>query len=139
MTDNTKMVDLPWHDGTMREVPELTAYAASDGALYTARNGGYSEGIDPSTSRGRTIYPHDPASAAVRIFTEAPEPPVKVDVPTGIGAVVSFTLFLDLPGYVLTREGWLGLNTWTYYEPAYIASLLRAGARVLYEGVDEEV
>lgn len=139
MTDNTKMVDLPWHDGTMREVPELTAYAASDGALYTARNGGYSEGIDPSTSRGRTIYPHDPASAAVRIFTEAPEPPVKVNVPTGIGAVVSGRFEPDRPSYVRTSRGWLGLHSGEKYSESRIADKLRAGARVLYEGVDEEV
>lgn len=139
MTDNTKMVDLPWVDGTTRIVPEWTVYLAANGSLFVALDGGYGVGIDPGVSWDKTTYPHSALSSAVRIFTEAPEPPIKVNVPTGIGTIVSFTLFLDLPGYVLTREGWLGLNTWTHYEPAYIASLLRAGARVLYEGVDEEI
>ena len=131
MTDNTRMVDLPWHDGTTRTVPEWTPYKAVNGYVFFARDGGYSyRGIADSPFRS-----HDSYSAAVRIFTEAPEPPVKV--PTGIGAVVSFALHPDVPGYVLTREGWLGLNSWTHYEPTQIAGLLRRGARVLYEGVDE--
>ena len=131
MTDNTRMVDLPWHDGTTRTVPEFTPYVERIGVVLFARDGGYSHrGIADSPFRS-----HDSYSAAVRIFTEAPEPPVKV--PTGIGAVVSFALHPDVPGYVLTREGWLGLNSWTHYEPTQIAGLLRRGARVLYEGVDE--
>ena len=131
MTDNTRMVDLPWHDGTTRTVPEFTPYVERIGVVAFARDGGYSyRGIADSPFRS-----HDSYSAAVRIFTEAPEPPVKV--PTGIGAVVSFALHPDVPGYVLTREGWLGLNSWTHYEPTQIAGLLRRGARVLYEGVDE--
>lgn len=136
MTDEPRMVDLPWHDGTMREVPELTVYAASDGALYTARAGGYSEGIDPSMSRGRTIYPHDPASAAVRVFTEAPEPPVKVSVPTGIAAILSLPTSPSVPGYVLTHEGWRGLRSNVKIDPDEIANKLRNGAKVLFEGVD---
>ena len=131
MTDNTRMVDLPWHDGTTRTVPEFTPYVERIGVVAFARDGGYSyRGIADSPFRS-----HDSYSAAVRIFTEAPEPPVKV--PTGIGAVVSFALHPDVPGYVLTREGWLGLNSWTHYEPTQIAGLLRRDARVLYEGVDE--
>ena len=131
MTDSTKMVDLPWVDGTTRTVPEFTPYVERIGVVAFARDGGYSyRGIADSPFRS-----HDSYSAAVRIFTEAPEPPVKV--PTGIGAVVSFALHPDVPGYVLTREGWLGLNSWTHYEPTQIAGLLRRGARVLYEGVDE--
>lgn len=131
MTDNTRMVDLPWVDGTTRTVPEFTPYVERIGVVAFARDGGYSyRGIADSPFRS-----HDSYSAAVRIFTEAPEPPVKV--PTGIGAVVSFALHPDVPGYVLTREGWLGLNSWTHYEPTQIAGLLRRGARVLYEGVDE--
>ena len=131
MTDNPKMVDLPWVDGTTRTVPEFTPYVERIGVVAFARDGGYSyRGIADSPFRS-----HDSYSAAVRIFTEAPEPPVKV--PTGIGAVVSFALHPDVPGYVLTREGWLGLNSWTHYEPTQIAGLLRRGARVLYEGVDE--
>ena len=131
MTDNPRMVDLPWHDGTTRTVPEFTPYVERIGVVAFARDGGYSyRGIADSPFRS-----HDSYSAAVRIFTEAPEPPVKV--PTGIGAVVSFALHPDVPGYVLTREGWLGLNSWTHYEPTQIAGLLRRGARVLYEGVDE--
>ena len=131
MTDNTRMVDLPWVDGTTRTVPEFTPYVERIGVVAFARDGGYSyRGIADSPFRS-----HDSYSAAVRIFTEAPEPPVKV--PTGIGAVVSFALHPDVPGYVLTREGWLGLNSWTHYEPTQIAGLLRRGARVLYEGVEE--
>ena len=131
MTDNTRMVDLPWVDGTTRTVPEFTPYVERIGVVAFARDGGYSyRGIADSPFRS-----HDSYSAAVRIFTEAPEPPVKV--PTGIGAVVSFALHPDVPGYVLTREGWLGLDSCTHYGPAHIASLLRRGARVLFEGVDE--
>lgn len=137
MTDNPKMVDLPWHDGTIRTVPEWTPYEAESGEVFAARDGGYSEGIDPSKPWCETTCPHIADTRAVRIFTEAPEPPVKVDVPTGIGAVVSFALHPDVPGYVLTREGWLGLNSWTHYEPTRIAGLLRRGARILYAGVDE--
>ena len=62
---------------------------------------------------------------------------LKVDVPTGIAAVVSFASRPDTPGYVLTREGWSGLNKWTGYGPSDIARKIRDGARVLYEGVDE--
>ncbi|MGV8024915.1 hypothetical protein PJO54_29245, partial [Mycobacterium kansasii] len=79
-------------------------------------------------------HPHFAASAAVCIFTEAPEPPVKVTVPTGLGAIVSLTAFLDDPGYVLTRDGWRGLGSYIEYPPSTIANELRAGARVLYEG-----
>ena len=131
MTDNTKMVDLPWHDGTTRTVPEGTAYQSLDRRALYAHRDGY------NLRHGGFYSYHDETSAAVRIFTEAPEPPVKVDVPTGIGAVVSFGSRPDIPGYALTREGWLGLNSWTHYGPAHIASLLRRGARVLFEGVDE--
>ena len=133
MTDNTRMVDLPWVDGTTRTVPEFTPYVERIGVVAFARDGGYSY----RASADSRIHPHDHDSAAVRVLTEAPEPPVKVDVPTGIGAVVSFGSRPDVPGYVLTREGWLGLNSWTHYGPAHIASLLRRGARVLFEGVDE--
>ena len=133
MTDNDKMVDLPWHDGTTRTVPEWTSYEGCDGYLAFAREGGYSF----KRTEGSLPFDHSANSAAVRIIAEAPEPPVKVNVPTGIGAVVSFALHPDVPGYVLTREGWLGLNSWTHYEPAQIAGLLRRGARVLYEGVEE--
>ena len=131
MTDNTKMVDLPWHDGTTRTVPEWTPYVGRDGNLAYAREGGYSFRSD------KPPFYHDDDSAAVRILTEAPEPPAKVTVPTGIGAVVSFGSRPDVPGYVLTREGWLGLNSWTHYGPTHIADLLRRGARVLFEGVEE--
>ena len=133
MTDNTHMVDLPWIDGTTRTVPEFTPYVERIGVVLFARDGGYSY----RASADSRIHPHDHDSAAVRVLTEAPEPPVKVDVPTGIGAVVSFGSRPDVPGYVLTREGWLGLNSWTHYGPAHIASLLRRGARILFEGVDE--
>ena len=133
MTDNTRMVDLPWVDGTTRTVPEFTPYVERIGVVAFARDGGYSHrGVADSPICG-----HDDDSRAVRILTEAPEPPVKVNVPTGIGAILSFATRPDVPGYVLTREGWLGLNSWTHYEPTQIAGLLRRGARVLYEGVDE--
>ena len=138
MTDNARMVDLPWVDGTTRTVPDLTIYAAKDGALYVARDGGYSEAVDPSKSWCETIYDHNPYSAAVRIFTEAPEPPVKVTVPTGLGAIVSSAVFPDDPGFVLTREGWRGLRAYDRYDPSEIAGRLRNGARVLFEGVDKD-
>ena len=137
MTDNTRMVDLPWVDGTKRTVPEWTLYTVASGSLFTARDGGYSPAHDPSKSWGKTIYPHVPDSAAVRIFTEAPEPPVKVDVPTGLGTIVSLSLYPHKPGYVLTREGWRGLRMCIEYDPSEIASELSRGARVLFEGVDK--
>lgn len=138
MTDNTKMVDLPWVDGTTRTVPEGTVFAPNDGALYAARDGGYSAGIDPSTPWGETIYPHIADTRAVRILTEAPEPPVKVNVPTGLGAIVSLPKLSNEPGYVLTRSGWRGLRTRVECDPDGIANVLRDGARVLYEGVDKD-
>ena len=73
MTDNARMVDLPWVDGTTRTVPERTVYESQAGTVHVARDGGHRSPL---------------ASPAFRIFTEAPEPPVKVDVPTGIGAIV---------------------------------------------------
>ena len=132
MTDNTRMVDLPWHDGTTRTVPEWTPYVNRSGVVLYARDGGYSY----TGGADSCIHLHH-ESAAVRILTEAPEPPVKVDVPTGIGAIVSFASRPDVPGHVLTREGWLGLNSWTRYEPIQIAKKLLHGARVLFEGVGE--
>lgn len=138
MTDNTKMVDLPWHDGTTRTVLEWTIYEAANGLLLVARAGGYSH-VTASKSSGLRVYRHSGASVAVRIFTEAPEPPVKVDVPTGIAAVVSAPMFPDRPGYVLTRDGWRGLRTHRAFDPSEIADQLRDGARVIFEGVDESL
>ena len=135
MTDNPRMVDLPWHDGTTRTVPEGTAYMAVNGFVYLAQDGGCKFGLD--AANGGRIHSYSPASAAVRIFTEAPEPPVKVDVPTGIGAVVSIPSSPHKPGYVLTRKGWSGLAAGRRYDKSEIVDELRAGARVLYEGVDE--
>lgn len=129
MTDNTKMVDLPWHDGTTRTVPEGTAYQSLDlRALYAHRDG-------YNLRQGGVYSYHDETSAAVRIFTEAPEPPVKVDVPTGLAAVVSLSISPDSPGYVLTRNGWRGLRTDLTIDSSQIANELRDGARVLYVGV----
>ena len=133
MTDNTRMVDLPWIDGTTRIVPELTPYVERVGVIAFARDGGYSY----RASSDSRINPHDHDSAAVRILTEAPEPPVKVDVPTGLGAVVSFATHPSIPFCVLTQEGWLRLRTRVECNPDVIANELRLGARVLYEGVDE--
>ena len=79
MTDNPRMVDLPWHDGTTR----------------------------------------------------------KVDVPTGLGAVVSVPGLPNEPGYVLTRNGWHGLRTCLRYDQSEIADKLRVGARVLFRGLTE--
>lgn len=138
MTDNTRMVDLPWIDGTTRTVPEGTIYVAESGAPYVAREDGYSYGIDPNAPWGETIHPHFTHSAAVRIFTEAPEPPVKVTAPTGLGAIVSTPVHPDDPGYVLTRKGWRGLVTNQRYDPNVIAEELRDGARALYEGGSED-
>ena len=133
MTDNTKMVDLPWADGTTRTVPEWTPYVGRDGYLAFARDGGYST---PHVA-GAFLNDHDDDSAAVRILTEAPEPPVKVDVPTELGTVVSTPVYPNEPGYVLARKGWRGLETDQRYDPSEIAEELRRGARILFEGVDE--
>ena len=138
MTDNTRMVDLPWVDGTTRTVPEGTAYETEAGLVYAARDGGYSHGINPNKTWGEPIRPHNSYSAAVRTFTEAPEPPVKVSVPTGLGAIVSMPARPNEPGFVLAREGWRGLRTYDRYDPSEIADRLRVGARVLFEGVDED-
>lgn len=133
MTDNPKMVDLPWIDGTTHTVPEWTPYVERVGVVAFARDGGYSY----RRAVGSPIRNHDHYSAARCILTEAPEPPVKVDVPTGLGAVVSSAVFPDNPGFVLTRDGWRGLHTYTECHPSEIADRLRDGARVLFEGVDE--
>ena len=135
MTDNTRMVDLPWHDGTTRTVPEGTAYMAVNGFVYLAQDGGCISARD--AARGGRIHSHFPCSAAVRIFIEAPEPPVKVNVPTGLAAVVSTPVYPNEPGYVLARKGWRGLETDQRYDPSEIAEELRRGARILFEGVDE--
>ena len=138
MTDNAKMVDLPWVDGTTRTVPEGTAYASLAGLVYAARDGGYSDGINPNTPWSEPIRPHFSGSVAVHIFTEAPEPPVKVEVPTIFGAVVSTSVYPNEPGYVLTRCGWIGLRTCIEHDPSQIATEIHDGARVLFEGVDED-
>ena len=135
MTDNTRMVDLPWVDGTTRTVPEGTAYMAVNGFVYLAQDGGCISARD--AARGGRIHSHFPCSAAVRIFIEAPEPPVKVNVPTGLAAVVSVPGLPNEPGYVLTRNGWHGLRTCLRYDQSEIADKLCVGARVLFEGVDE--
>ena len=137
MTTNPRMVDLPWHDGTTRTVPEGTVYESESGLVCAARDGGYSLVANPKKDSGNQIYSHLHNSAAVRIFAEAPEPPVKVNVPTGIGAVVSDYAFKRWPAYVLGREGWRGLSSGRPCEASFIADELRDGARVLYEGVDE--
>ena len=134
MTDNPKMVDLPWHDGTTRTVPEGTLYESRVGGVLFARQGGYSSYRRAVSS---FIHGHVHNSAAVRILTEAPEPPVKVEVPTGIAAVVSHAAFPHSPRFVLTRDGWRGIGSYVEYDQSEIARELRAGARVLFEGVDE--
>lgn len=123
MTDNARMVDLPWVDGTTRTVPEGTVYESQAGIVHVARHRAYRASRD---------------GVAVRILTEAPEPPVKVNVPTGLGAIVSMAVYPNDPGYVLTRYGWRGLRTYDRYDPSEIADRLREGARVLFEGVDED-
>ena len=133
MTDNTRMVDLPWHDGTTRTVPEFTPYVERIGVIAFARDGGYSY----RASADSPIRSHDDDSKAVRILTEAPEPPVKVDVPTNVGAIISSTTYTRMPTYVLTWDGWRGLWTHRAFDQSGIADALREGARVLYEGVDE--
>ena len=133
MTDNTHMVDLPWIDGTTRTVPEWTKYESQDKGVAYARDGGYS--YRPNS--GELLFAHHSGSRAVCILTEAPEPPVKVNVPTGLGAVVSTPVYPNEPGYVLARKGWRGLETDQRYDPSEIAEELRRGARILYEGVDE--
>ena len=131
MTDNTHMVDLPWIDGTTRTVPEWTTYESQDKGVAYARDGGYS--YRPNS--GELLFAHHSGSRAVCILTEAPEPPAKVNVPTGLAAVVSLSIFPDSPGYVLTRNGWRGLRTDLTIDSSQIANELRDGARVLYEGV----
>ena len=135
MTDNTKMVDLPWIDGTTRTVPEETPYMKRDGNLAYALDGGYSFSF--AGRKARILRDHSANSAAVCILAEAPEPPVKVDVPTSIGAIISGRSDPDTPIYVLTLQGWLGLHTGWRYEASEIAETLRKGAVVLFEGVDE--
>ena len=108
---------------------------AVNGFVYLAQDGGCISARD--AARGGRIHSYSPASAAVRIFTEAPEPPVKVNVPTGLAAVVSTPVYPNEPGYVLARKGWRGLETDRRYDPSEVANELRAGARVLFEGVDE--
>lgn len=135
MTNNTRMVDLPWYDGTTRTVPEFTPYVERAGVVAFARDGGYSY----RASTDSRIQPHDHDSAAVRILTEAPEPPAELDVPTGLAAVVSLPYAPNAPGFVLTRNGWRGLRTGLTIDKSEIADEIRDGARVLFEGVDESL
>ena len=134
MTDNTRMVDLPWIDGTTRTVPEFTPYVTRSGVVLYARDGGYSY----TGGADSCIHLHH-ESAAVRILTEAPEPPVKVNVPTGLGAIVSASMYPNEPCYVLGPDGWRSLRTYIKFDPSEIAEELRDGARVLFEGVDESL
>ena len=134
MNDNPKMVDLPWADGTTRVVPEWTRYESQDGYLSFAREGGYSY----RSTTGNLPFDHDDNSAAVRIFTEAPEPPVKVEVPTSLGAIVSASIYPNEPCYVLIRDGWIGVRTGIKFDPSEIAEELSEGARVLFEGDDRK-
>ena len=60
--------------------------------------------------------------------------PRRVEVPTGVGSLVSFSEFPYDPGFVLTSDGWYSLVSMEEYDPATIASLLRNGGRVLFEG-----
>mgnify|MGYP006877687556 CR=1 FL=1 len=57
-----------------------------------------------------------------------------VEAPTGIGSLVSFSEFPNDPGFVLTPNGWLSLMSGEIYDPSTIASLLRNGGRILFEG-----
>lgn len=57
-----------------------------------------------------------------------------VEAPTGIGSLVSFSEFPNDPGFVLTRVGWRSLVSDEIYDPSAIASLLRNGGRILFEG-----
>ena len=108
---------------------------AVNGFVYLAQDGGCISARD--AARGGRIHSHFPCSAAVRIFTEAPEPPVKVDVPTGIGAIVSGRWTPDRPVFVLDRYGWRSLRADEQYGVSEIAEALRKGARVLFEGGTE--
>lgn len=134
MTDNDKMVDLPWHDGTTRTVPEWTSYERCDGYLAFAREGGYSF----KRTEGSLPFDHSANSAAVRIIAEAPEPPVKVEAPTGIGSLVSHGLSQSKPSYVRTSDGWLGLHSGLEYTESQILTAIQRGGRVLYEGIEED-
>ena len=133
---NERTCTIPWHDGAEREVEIGTACEGDTGYLRYADKGGYQ--LSRSDLGNGDPHPWGYRSA-VRIFAEAPEPPVKVNVPTGLGAIVSLVPPIsDDPGYVLTRDGWHGLRTYTEYDPSDIAHRLRDGARVLYEGVGED-
>lgn len=57
-----------------------------------------------------------------------------VEAPTGIGSLVSFSEFPNDPGFVLTPNGWLSLMSGDIYDPSTIASVLRNGGRILFEG-----
>lgn len=133
MTDSPRMVDLPWVDGTTHTVSEWTPYVGRDGYLAFAREGGYSF----KRTAGKIPFDHSADSAAVLILAEAPEPPVKVDVPTGIGAIVSGRWTPDRPVFVLDRYGWRSLRADEQYGVSEIAEALRKGARVLFEGGTE--
>ena len=133
--NNEKTCTIPWHDGTEREVEIGTACEGDTGYLRYADKGGYQ--LSRSDLGNGDPYPWGYRSVA-RIFTEAPEPPVKVTVPTGLGAIVSLPKLPHNPGYVLTRGGWLGLRTRVECDPDGIANMLRKGARVLFEGVDKD-
>lgn len=130
---NEKTCTIPWHDGTDREVEVGTACETKSGFIRYASEGGY------QTNRGESneVWPWG-SRKVVRIFTEAPEPPVKVNVPTGLGAIVSLPDPPHNPCYVLTRGGWLGLSLRFECDPDGIANMLRDGARVLFEGVDKD-
>ena len=59
-----------------------------------------------------------------------------VDLPTGLGAIVSPSPFANNLGYILCQEGWRGLFTGRTYTSHEIANEIHLGGRVLYEGED---
>lgn len=131
MSTNVSMVDLLWHDGTKRIVPEGTPYLTESGFVYFAWLGGCSTGAERKGDVREYTLHH---TSAVQILAEAPEPPIRVEVPTGVGSLVSFSEFPYDPGFVLTSDGWYSLVSVEECDPDTIASLLRNGGRVLFEG-----
>lgn len=126
MTD-TNLVRIPWHDGTTREVAEGTVCLLGSSPVFAATEG------FTVVADGRHIADWR-APWVSKVYVEAPEPPLVVEVPSGLGAVVETS-----PGVVLVRhlDYWRG-DFGVSRSDAFVEHVLRDGGRVLSEGIDPE-
>lgn len=137
----TKMVEVPWHDGTIREVEEGTVVSAGSGdgqlrtVVYAMENGwclysnakwieswGYLKGYG--------------------VYEKASEPPQpKVVLPTAEGSVIA-GLYMGKPtGWVVGRTslGWYGLYGEKCSEENLKEMIADGDAKVVFDSGKDEI